>query len=111
MLANSSSALRRFSVLWWSLEGKAILSDFPLPQQVRVWLGNDTFWGYLAAPLDWALLAALEVLYRDSWQQMVSAECPIGTVLLGHVSTAITGPLVSRVVGLLRCPIQMQRTY
>lgn len=39
---------------------------------------------------------------------MVSAECPIGTVLLGHVSTAVTGPLVFRVLQLLQCPIRMQ---
>lgn len=111
MLVDFSSALRCFSVLWWSLEGKAILSDFPLPQQVQIRLGNDAFRGYLAAPVDWALLAALEVVYRDFWQQMVSAECPIGTVLLVHVSTAVTGPLVFRVLGLLQCPIQMQCTY
>lgn len=49
-------------------------------QQVQVWLGNVTFWCYWAAPLDWVFLGALEVLYRDFWQQMVPAECPIGTL-------------------------------
>lgn len=73
-------------------------------------MGCDTFWGDLAAHLNWALLAAWKVVYRDFWQQMVSAECPFGTVLFRRVSTAVTGP-VFRVLQLLQCPIQMQCTY